>query len=295
MRFLCVSFGCALFYYSKRRMIMGFVKMNCPSCGQPIEMDDSREFGFCNYCGTKIMIDKMIVEHKGSVRIDISENIKNDIQNARRAKEKENWEDTVKYYSLVEQNDPSNIEAIFYSSYGKAKLSLISSDIYKRESDFNVLKNCISLIDDNFDFSQEEEQKAIIESIGNDLLKMYESNYVYNQRKNGYGIVVSSDKTKTISLFNELEKQYITALENIAKKIPENEKEKRIYYYELALKHVEWLLANGNLANPSGWRNVALIYHKNINMIDPSHHVPEDEINKSIKKDKIIKILFGSH
>lgn len=31
------------------------VKMVCPQCGASLEADDTREFLFCNYCGTQIM------------------------------------------------------------------------------------------------------------------------------------------------------------------------------------------------------------------------------------------------
>lgn len=61
-----------------------------------------------------------------------------------------------KYYNMVEQNDPHNIEAIFYSSYRKAKQSLVESDLYKREAAFKVLRNCVSIIDDNFDTDREK-------------------------------------------------------------------------------------------------------------------------------------------
>ncbi len=49
---------------------MGFTAVKCPSCGANIELDDSREFGFCNYCGAKIVQDKIIVEHRGTVKIE---------------------------------------------------------------------------------------------------------------------------------------------------------------------------------------------------------------------------------
>lgn len=48
---------------------MGFVKMNCPNCGSSVELSADREFGFCQYCGTKIVQDKVIVEHRGQVNI----------------------------------------------------------------------------------------------------------------------------------------------------------------------------------------------------------------------------------
>lgn len=49
---------------------MGFTAVKCPSCGANVELDDSRDFGFCTYCGAKIVQDKIIVEHRGSVTIE---------------------------------------------------------------------------------------------------------------------------------------------------------------------------------------------------------------------------------
>ena len=85
---------------------------------------------------------------------------------------------------MVEQNDPTNIEAIFYSSYGKAKRTLIDSDIYKRQAAFKVLQNCISIIDDNFDIQKETEEKEIIKQICEDIFEMAGSSYVYNKTTN---------------------------------------------------------------------------------------------------------------
>lgn len=49
---------------------MGFTTVKCPSCGANIELDSSREFGFCSFCGTKVVQDKIIVEHRGTIRIE---------------------------------------------------------------------------------------------------------------------------------------------------------------------------------------------------------------------------------
>ena len=49
---------------------MGFIALRCPSCGAEIELDESRDFAFCSYCGTKIVRDKQIVEHNVNVRIN---------------------------------------------------------------------------------------------------------------------------------------------------------------------------------------------------------------------------------
>ena len=39
---------------------MPIVTLKCKHCGGDVELDDTREFGFCVYCGTKIMIQQEI-------------------------------------------------------------------------------------------------------------------------------------------------------------------------------------------------------------------------------------------
>ena len=48
---------------------MGFVAAKCPNCGATIELSEDREYGFCTYCGTKVVQDKIVVEHRGKVSI----------------------------------------------------------------------------------------------------------------------------------------------------------------------------------------------------------------------------------
>ena len=61
---------------------MGFIPMVCPQCGAQVQLDDSREFGFCSYCGTKIVQEKVVVEHRGSVGVDHSGEIDNLLRRA---------------------------------------------------------------------------------------------------------------------------------------------------------------------------------------------------------------------
>lgn len=253
----------------------------CELCGGNDFVKEG-DFFVCQSCGTKYTAEdakKMMIEGtvdvRGTVKVDNSDFVEKFLMNARRAKQKEDWEETEKYYNMVEQNDPSNIEAIFYSCYGKAKSSLIDSDIFKREAAFNTLQKCISIIDDNFSLEKEEENKAIIEQISNDIIGMACSNYVYTQRKNGYGIEVSNDSNKTITLFNNVGSEFMTTLENIAKKIPEENKTNRIFYYQLALKHADFILRNGKLAKPQYFKDIIMQYHQILHELDPNHIVPE--------------------
>ncbi|MBR6941250.1 MAG: TFIIB-type zinc ribbon-containing protein [Clostridia bacterium] len=261
---------------------MGLVAMKCPGCGANIELDDSREFGFCNYCGTKVMQDKIVVEHSGSVKVDNTEYVEKYLQNARRAKQKEDWEETEKYYNLVEQNDPSNIEAIFYSSYGKAKQSLIVSDIYKRQAAFNVLTKCVSIIDDNYSIENEEKDKLIIEQIGNDIIGMAGSQYVYNYKKNGYGITVSSDKNETIKLFADLSATFVDSVQNIIRKYPSGDK-RTAFYYKVATKQITFMLKsyNYNKQATANLKGNAIRLHRGWNSVDPAHQIPSEMTTKT--------------
>ena len=160
--------------------------LTCDICGGKLVMG-SGGIATCDSCGMEYSIERIrekvqeirgsvkvegTVEVQGTVKMDNTDYVKKYLENARRAREKEDWEETEKYYNLVEQNDPNNIEAIFYSAYGKARASLVDGDIYKRQAVFKVLQNCISIIDDNYDASREEDNKIAITSMAHDLIGM---------------------------------------------------------------------------------------------------------------------------
>lgn len=48
---------------------MGFIAVECPSCGANLTLNDSRDFAFCEYCGKKIVQDKKVIELQGSVEV----------------------------------------------------------------------------------------------------------------------------------------------------------------------------------------------------------------------------------
>ena len=198
-------------------------QLTCEMCGSTDLIKDGGVF-VCQSCGCKYSIEeakRMIIEGtvdvQGTVKVDNSAFVEKYLANARRAKEKEDWEETEKYYNMVEQNDPDNIEAIFYSSYGKAKASLTDGDVYKRAAIFKVLKNCISVVDDHYKPERREENKQAIISMGIDLGKMVCSNFVFTEWKNGYGVVTRTNKGETIQMFSGLLDAFKETMDNIRK------------------------------------------------------------------------------
>ena len=241
----------------------------CEMCGST-DLVKSEGVFVCQTCGCKYSVEearKMMVEVdgtvevQGTVKVDNSAFVEKYLQNARRARQKEDWEETEKYYNMVEQNDPQNIEAIFYSSYGKAKQSLVEGDLYKRQAAFKVLCNCVSILDDNFEMDKAESEKKALEEISRDIMAMSLSSYVYNQKKNGYGMVVWTDKMETITLFNNLHKEFMISLEHIAQAFPESNPASKVYYYEFAKKHAEFVIDHCSLANPQSFRNIVSTYN----------------------------------
>ena len=198
-------------------------QLTCEMCGSTDLIKDGGVF-VCQSCGCKYSIEeakRMMIEGtvdvQGTVKVDNSAFVEKYLANARRAKEKEDWEETEKYYNMVEQNDPDNIEAIFYSSYGKAKASLTDGDVYKRAAIFKVLKNCISVVDDHYKPERREENKQAIISMGIDLGKMVCSNFVFTEWKNGYGVVTRTNKGETIQMFSGLLDAFKETMDNIQK------------------------------------------------------------------------------
>lgn len=52
---------------------MSLVDIKCPNCGASIQLDNSRESGFCSYCGSKVQIQEAI----NKIKIDRSCDINN--------------------------------------------------------------------------------------------------------------------------------------------------------------------------------------------------------------------------
>ena len=154
-------------------------QLTCEMCGSTDLLKQEGVF-VCQTCGMKYSVEeakKMMIEGtvdvQGTVKVDNSAFVEKYLANARRAKQKEDWEETEKYYNMVEQNAPQNIEAVFYSSYAKARRTLMERDLEKRKAAFNVFANSISVIDDYFDKDDASAQANLVKQMSNDLLDMY--------------------------------------------------------------------------------------------------------------------------
>lgn len=117
---------------------MGIIAMKCPQCGADIQLDDSREFGFCTYCGTKVMQEKIIVEHKGGVVLDNTEKLKNLHILAERALSSGDNTKAIEYFNEILVECPNDWKAVFYSVFLKKNTVAPISD------DYNVFYNQVT-------------------------------------------------------------------------------------------------------------------------------------------------------
>lgn len=203
-------------------------QLTCEMCGSTELMKQDGVF-ICQTCGTRYSVEeakRMMVEGSvdvsgSTVKVDNSAFVEKYLQNARRAKMKEDWEETEKYYNMVEQNAPQNIEAIFYSSYAKVRKILQERDYDKRKAALNVFANSISIVDDFFDKTDIPAQADLVKQMSHDLLNMYSmKNITPALVRTDLGQVIDEQGWRyqfTKKLLKKICDNFIEALEHIIK------------------------------------------------------------------------------
>lgn len=276
----------------------------CEVCGSNDLVKEDGCF-ICQYCGAKYSPEEaksLIVEVNGKVdvsgskvTVDNTSFVERSLENARRAKAKEDWEECEKYYNMVEQYEPTNIEAIFYSSYGKARMALVDSDRFKREQKIKVLKNSISVIDDNYDNSPDkyEENKVLIQNINADLLSMMNSSFVMNTVNNGN--YTSNDSSYTFDMFIELSLGMIESIEHIIGVI--TDKKKTIYLWQILRQQYSYIYsiyrrASYKYRQRSRWLDAIANIDNQLYRLDPYYHAPSLKSNNNSAKTTILSIAF---
>ena len=194
-------------------------RLTCEMCGSTSLIKQDGVF-VCQSCGCQYSVEeakRMMIEGtvdiQGTVKVDNSAFVQKYLANARRAYSKEDWEEVEKYYNMVEQNAPNNMEAVFFSAFGKAMLALTDSDYYKRQQKFTVLNKSISVINDYFEVTTEDKE-AVLRSICDAIIKMFSVTYVYNTQA---GAGVGGDRWQK-NILNETKNAFITELKQIAGK-----------------------------------------------------------------------------
>ncbi len=91
---------------------MAIKALRCPQCNAELELDDEKEFGYCNHCGTKVMLHE-VVEHTGSVQLDMSAQGRNRILLGNRAFEAGNWKEACDCFTRGLEDLPDDVTALY--------------------------------------------------------------------------------------------------------------------------------------------------------------------------------------
>lgn len=155
---------------------------------------------------------------------------------ARQARSMQNWPSAEQNYNMLLQTDPQNIEAIFYSAYSGAQLSLFSRDMENRHQKFNVLVNNINLITE-FHYSADEWREPL-EMIGRDLIKLTRSDFLYKeQTRDDLGNSLQTERFDTKQMIIKMELTFLQLLYKIMEQEPQN------YLFTMIQVHAEHLLS----------------------------------------------------
>ncbi|MBQ2935910.1 MAG: hypothetical protein IJD96_06735 [Lachnospiraceae bacterium] len=82
------------------------VDLKCPGCGANIQLDDSREVGFCSYCGTKVLIEPNKTQINGIATVE------NLLLRAEQFYTENDLAKAKEYYNRVLDIDINNVKAI---------------------------------------------------------------------------------------------------------------------------------------------------------------------------------------
>lgn len=152
-------------------------QLTCEMCGSTDLMKQDGVF-VCQSCGTKYSVEeakKMMGEGSvdsviNTVRVDISDELKNLYLLARRARDENNSENAQKYYEQILLKDPTSWEASFYSVYYQSmncKIGEIQSAAIRVS---NCEETVLNLINENI--SDSEEQRKYISEIAMRLISI---------------------------------------------------------------------------------------------------------------------------
>lgn len=143
-------------------------QLTCEMCGGTDLIKQNGVF-VCQNCGCKYSIEeakKMMIEGtvdvQGTVKVDVSDKVKNLYIMARRAKDDDNAELASKYYEMITFENPHDWESLFYFNYFKAeqtKLRNMANSVIclanSLDSVFDLIDKSDKTIDEKWNIAKE--------------------------------------------------------------------------------------------------------------------------------------------
>jgi len=145
---------------------MSLIAAKCPNCGADIQLDDTRETGFCMYCGTTVIVKEAIQ----TVKIDNTKNIENYKRIADTSFDAGNYADAYNYYSKILEENFDN----WYAIYRRGLCSAWQSNLANPRINelLSVITNALQILtksEANFKSLLKEPIEGVSEELLNEL------------------------------------------------------------------------------------------------------------------------------
>lgn len=156
---------------------MAIVSLKCPNCDGSLSMEDSMKIGFCQFCGTKVIVQETIMPET----IDYSHIIDNYLDLAKASSQSGNYEDVEKYANNILEIDSHNALGWQYKAKAVGWQSKINElRIFEASQCFlNSVKFSTEETSNNFSLEGFDElisiSEAILELITNYFVKYPDS------------------------------------------------------------------------------------------------------------------------
>lgn len=296
---------------------MGLVAAKCPQCGADINVDEEKDAGICEYCGTAFITEKAINNYNTYVtnnyagaNINITGgNIENLLKMAQNAEDAGNTKEANRYFSKVLELDSDNATALL--GKGITALKISSMDNLKSTELLEYAKKALEACSDKiFLIKEMGDLSALVEDAFDACVSVYNRNWKYEDSLQ----YLYEELTKIISIsffiITELEKRnlvddtdlqeyYIRAIKVIINCCCQIcQKRKYVKSVTAGVFGESENMANIQL-NPQIHKNHVELYDdmcKAIREKDPNWTIPEIERNSEPKSGcYIATCVYGSY
>lgn len=276
-------------------------KFICETCGNEVLPKENGIF-VCKGCGCQYLGEEVKQPTLDKIEGDASEKsnksvVQNALENARGARARGDFESAAKHYESVIPSAPNHSEAIFYIAYARLEESLISNDTpIRRAALFSVLQGCLQSFANDFDLTHECEQRALAQSISDDLIKLSKIEFVFQIIHTNFASPDEelTNKSETEKLFPKLHLEMARILLSIAKKYETGDcQSDAVYLFKLSLLHARFVQQKFHAYSlRSMFDPVINEAHTGWHRADPTHSIPSESSSEGCY---IATCVYGSY
>lgn len=167
---------------------MAFIAAKCPACGGEIQLDDSKESGFCMYCGSRVLLEQAIPQ---KVEIDGLATLEVKLKNAEAYSNLGKYKEAYNTYRRLTEEFTNDYRAW----WGCAKTNAEYSNFYSEYVYVDTIKEC-------------DDMRSALKIANNTQRKIIEQEYAaYRERirqtnEHTASTIANVKETKDYSCFN---------------------------------------------------------------------------------------------